>query len=104
MFCRVRFDDRVKCVMEFPDYDGMGTPTEIVCPNPKDLQDKKKFEFDRVYSPASTQVEVYEDTDPVITSCVDGYNVCILAYGQVRLSLKYIQMKNVRGDCIGVES
>jgi kinesin family protein C2/C3 len=26
--------------------------------------------------------QVFEDTDALITSCVDGYNTCILAYGQ----------------------
>jgi len=36
VFCRVRYDDRVKCVLSFPDEKGMGTPTEIVCPNPRD--------------------------------------------------------------------
>ena len=32
--------------------------------------------------PKSTQEEAYEDTKPLVTSCADGYNVCILAYGQ----------------------
>jgi kinesin family member C2/C3 len=82
VFCRVRHDDRVKCVLGFPDENGMGTPTEIVCPNPRDPSEKKKFEFDRVFSPKSTQQEVFDDTEPIMTSCVDGYNVCILAYGQ----------------------
>ena len=26
--------------------------------------------------------QVFEDTKPIITSCADGYNVCLLAYGQ----------------------
>eukprot|EP00051_Salpingoeca_urceolata_P025200 m.448895 g.448895 ORF g.448895 m.448895 type:complete len:943 (+) comp20315_c14_seq55:137-2965(+) len=82
VFCRVRRDDRVKCVLQFPDYKGLGTPTEIVCPNPRDERDRKRFEFDRVYSTESTQEEVFEDTEAIITSCVDGYNTCIIAYGQ----------------------
>ena len=82
VFCRVRYDNRVKCVLDFPDEKGLGTPTEIVCPNPRDPTERKKFEFDRVFSPASTQQSVFDDTEPIMTSAVDGYNVCILAYGQ----------------------
>ena len=33
--------------------------------------------------------QVFEDTWPVITSCVDGYNVCILAYGQTSSGKTY---------------
>ena len=43
---------------------------------------KRRFEFDRVFGPASSQAEVFEDTKPLIRSVVDGYNVCIFAYGQ----------------------
>ena len=82
MFCRVRRDDRVRCVLEFPDAKGLGTPLEIAVPASKDNPERKKFEFDRVYAPDSTQDEVFADTDAIITSCVDGYNVCIMAYGQ----------------------
>ncbi|XP_019712487.1 kinesin-like protein klp-3 [Hippocampus comes] len=43
---------------------------------------RKKFFFDKVYGPISTQEEVFAGMVPLITSCADGYNVCILAYGQ----------------------
>jgi kinesin family protein C2/C3 len=82
VFCRVRRDDRVNCVLQFPDQKGLGTPIELVVPVLKDNADKKKFEFDRVYSPDATQDDVFADTDAIMTSCVDGYNVCIMAYGQ----------------------
>ena len=42
----------------------------------------KSFEFDRVFSPESSQTQVFEDTAPLIASVLDGYNVCIFAYGQ----------------------
>ena len=41
-----------------------------------------KFDFDRVFSPQSTQAEVFEDVRELVISTVDGYNVCIFAYGQ----------------------
>ncbi|MCO5556263.1 hypothetical protein L7F22_009809 [Adiantum nelumboides] len=43
---------------------------------------KKTFKFDRVFSPTNNQSEVFLDTAPVVVSVLDGYNVCILAYGQ----------------------
>ncbi|KAH9756124.1 kinesin-like protein KIN-14R [Citrus sinensis] len=43
---------------------------------------KKIFKFDRVYSPRDEQVDVFADASPLVTSVLDGYNVCIFAYGQ----------------------
>ncbi|VAI11830.1 unnamed protein product [Triticum turgidum subsp. durum] len=43
---------------------------------------KKTFKFDRVYTPKDDQAEVYADASPLVTSVLDGYNVCIFAYGQ----------------------
>ncbi|EDQ91648.1 uncharacterized protein MONBRDRAFT_14574 [Monosiga brevicollis MX1] len=40
------------------------------------------YEMDHVFSPTSTQEEVFERARDVIVSCIDGYNVCIFAYGQ----------------------
>ncbi|KAJ4714582.1 Kinesin-like protein [Melia azedarach] len=43
---------------------------------------KKTFKFDRVYTPRDGQVDVFADASPLVTSVLDGYNVCIFAYGQ----------------------
>ncbi|XP_061988594.1 kinesin-like protein KIN-14R [Rosa rugosa] len=43
---------------------------------------KKIFKFDRVYTPEDDQVDVFADASPMIVSVLDGYNVCIFAYGQ----------------------
>jgi len=43
---------------------------------------KRKFEFDQVLGPQSTQEHVYSTVAPLISSVLDGYNVCIFAYGQ----------------------
>ncbi|CAB4267316.1 unnamed protein product [Prunus armeniaca] len=43
---------------------------------------KKIFRFDRIYTPKDDQVDVFADASPMIISVLDGYNVCILAYGQ----------------------
>ncbi|XP_041966619.1 kinesin-like protein KIN-14R [Alosa sapidissima] len=65
---------------------------------------KKKFNFDRVYSPNSTQEQVFEGTLPIITSCVDGYNVCILAYGQTGSGKTYTMMGPKNSPGVNIRS
>ncbi|XP_020586557.1 kinesin-like protein KIN-14R [Phalaenopsis equestris] len=43
---------------------------------------KKSFKFDAVFSPEEDQERVFEKTSHLATSVLDGYNVCIFAYGQ----------------------
>ncbi|OMO81077.1 hypothetical protein CCACVL1_12626 [Corchorus capsularis] len=42
----------------------------------------KKYTFDKVFHPGSSQDEVFSEVEPVIKSVLDGYNACIFAYGQ----------------------
>ena len=37
-------------------------------------------------------VQVFQETCPIVTSCVDGYNVSILAYGQTGSGKTYTMM------------
>ncbi|OMO62522.1 hypothetical protein CCACVL1_22775 [Corchorus capsularis] len=43
---------------------------------------KKQFKFDHVFRPEDGQEVVFAQTKPIVTSVLDGYNVCIFAYGQ----------------------
>ncbi|CAK7340697.1 unnamed protein product [Dovyalis caffra] len=43
---------------------------------------KKQFKFDHVFRPQDNQEAVFAQTKPIVTSVLDGYNVCIFAYGQ----------------------
>ncbi|VDD83896.1 unnamed protein product [Mesocestoides corti] len=39
------------------------------------------FAFNRVFQDSASQMDIFEEIRPMIGSFVDGYNVCILAYG-----------------------
>uniref|UniRef100_A0A7N0ZWS2 Kinesin motor domain-containing protein n=1 Tax=Kalanchoe fedtschenkoi TaxID=63787 RepID=A0A7N0ZWS2_KALFE len=43
---------------------------------------KKIFKFDCVYTSNDDQVDVFADASPLVVSVLDGFNVCIFAYGQ----------------------
>ncbi|XP_019422620.1 PREDICTED: kinesin-like protein KIN-14J isoform X1 [Lupinus angustifolius] len=64
----------------------------------------KSFKFNKIFGPASTQVEVYSDIQPFIRSVLDGYNVCIFAYGQTGSGKTYTMSgpTGATGEDIGV--
>ncbi|XP_077157973.1 kinesin-like protein KIFC3 isoform X2 [Paroedura picta] len=47
------------------------------------------FELDKVFPPGATQEDIFQDVQALITSCIDGYNVCIFAYGQTGAGKTY---------------
>uniref|UniRef100_A0A7N0T4M1 Kinesin-like protein n=1 Tax=Kalanchoe fedtschenkoi TaxID=63787 RepID=A0A7N0T4M1_KALFE len=51
---------------------------QVICSD----SSKKLFKFDHVFKPEDSQEAVFSQTSPVVTSVMDGYNVCIFAYGQ----------------------
>ena len=40
------------------------------------------FEFDRVFSPESDQKEIYSEVEELALGALDGFNICLMAYGQ----------------------
>ncbi|PIN06600.1 Kinesin-like protein [Handroanthus impetiginosus] len=50
---------------------------------------RKLFKFDHVFKPEDSQEAIFEQTLPIVTSVLDGYNVCIFAYGQTGTGKTY---------------
>ena len=46
--------------------------------------------------------QVFEETKNIITSCADGYNVCLLAYGQTGSGKTYTMMGPEKNPGINV--
>ncbi|KAL5705853.1 Kinesin-like protein KIN-14B [Ranunculus cassubicifolius] len=79
-FCRARplFEDEGSSIVEFPD----DITIRINTGDDSVTNQKKDFEFDRVYGPHVGQGELFQDVQPFVQSALDGYNVSIFAYGQ----------------------
>ncbi|CAD6201612.1 unnamed protein product [Miscanthus lutarioriparius] len=74
-----KISTRVNFQHEVVDFDG-SSDGDIVIANGGTT--KKTFKFDRVFTPNDDQDIVYVDASPLVTSVLDGYNVCVFAYGQ----------------------
>jgi hypothetical protein len=73
------FGDAASCV-SFTD-----VPGEVRVFNSEKGRDKS-WEFDEVFDLSAGQERVYAEVSPLVTSVLDGFNVCIFAYGQVHSS------------------
>jgi len=78
------FNDLTKQVIEltepFKDRGGL-----------KERRKKWKYGFDRVFSQDNGQDDVWEGAEPLVQSCIDGFHVCMFAYGQV-FPLRFIMI------------
>ncbi|KAL1546037.1 kinesin-like protein KIN-14S [Salvia divinorum] len=89
VFCRCRplnQDDIEKGSTSVVDIDSsQENELQIICSD----SSKKQFKFDRVFGPEDNQEAVFDQTMPIVTSVLDGYNVCIFAYGQTGTGKTY---------------
>jgi len=99
----------VRCRPFSEDEKKQGVAKVVSC-NPYDVELKeratgstgqhltKKFTFDRVFSPAADQIEVYQEVvAPVVKEALQGYNCTVFAYGQTGTG-KTFTMEGVRSD------
>eukprot|EP00466_Bigelowiella_natans_P012680 jgi/Bigna1/34725/e_gw1.6.204.1 len=77
---RVRVFCRIRPPKEQLERDG-SFPCDYNC-SLEDGAGVTRFTFDGVFASHATQADVFEDVNPLITSCMDGYDVTIFAYGQ----------------------
>ena len=87
VYCRVRpvsrrelengGDDGCRQCVQFPE-DGLSVEV-------RSAKKEKTFEYDQVFACDSTQEKVYSEIADLVVSVLDGYNVCIFAYGQTGL-------------------
>lgn len=73
-----------------------GRPSAVTCPagsiDRAIVRDGGKinaFTFDRVFGESASQADIFDEVEPVVQSALDGYNVCIFAYGQTGAGKTY---------------
>ncbi len=54
-----------------------------------DIQQQDNFSFDRVFKQNENQETVFDDISQLVQSALDGYKVCIFAYGQTAAGKTY---------------
>ncbi|URE23199.1 KISc [Musa troglodytarum] len=98
VFCRIRpiFKFEAKSCIEYIGNDG----SLMVFDPCKSQNTRKIFQFNKVFGPATTQGEVYKETQSLIRSVMDGYNVCIFAYGQTGAGKTYTMCGSSNGSYI----
>jgi multidrug efflux pump subunit AcrA (membrane-fusion protein) len=76
--------------------------TSLIIKN-SDGSTNKSFEFDQVFAgkEGNNQVDIFRDTKHLVMSVLDGFNVCIFAYGQTGAGKSYTMIGAADiGNCL----
>ncbi|KDP23518.1 hypothetical protein JCGZ_23351 [Jatropha curcas] len=82
VFCRCRPLNQVEIANGYSDIVEFDSSLDNELHIISSDSSKKQFKFDHIFRPEDSQEAVFARTKPVVTSVLDGYNVCIFAYGQ----------------------
>lgn len=89
VMCRVRppMRDETCVTIKYPDLDTESKALELLGPEEKSslgtiTRKTNAFSFDRVFGPSNQNEDVFAEISQLVQSALDGYNVCIFAYGQ----------------------
>ncbi|GKC81287.1 kinesin-like protein KIN-14I, partial [Tanacetum coccineum] len=76
----------------------------IIIPTKSGREGRKASMFNKVFGPSATQEEVFSDTQPLIRTVLDGFNVCIFACGQTGSGKTYTLTgpDDLKPDTMGV--
>ena len=66
----------------------------------KERRARHNFHFDNVFQQDHSQEDVWESTEPLVQSTVDGYNVTLFAYGQTGSGKTYTMLGEPRNEGI----
>ena len=104
VYCRVRpvssrelengGDEGCRQCVQFPE-DGISVEV-------RSAKKEKTFEYDQVFACDSTQEKVYAEIADLVVSVLDGYNVCIFAYGQTGLCFSVLRVSAI--DAIATQA
>jgi Kinesin motor domain len=88
---------RFSCIDDFSrsrSVDLTKNEVEVLGPRTdrKGLRSSRKlhhFEFDNVFTPKTSQKDIWDATEPLVQSSIDGFNVTLISYGQTGKSVIY---------------
>ncbi|OSX72837.1 hypothetical protein BU14_0401s0008 [Porphyra umbilicalis] len=63
---------------------------------------KWSFAFDRVFDGSASQGDVFAEVSEMVQSALDGFRVCIFAYGQSGSGKTHTMLSSANGDELGV--
>lgn len=99
VYCRVRpplESEATKPLFNLHVLDACSIEVEkIELCNSSTRKGKHAFSFDGIFTPHSSQEDVFAEVSPMVQSALDGYNVCIFAYGQTGSGKTY----TMEGGC-----
>lgn len=85
VFCRVRPQDGIQFNYNVRSAFEEGSEVLAITDGVKNME----YPFDRVFMPDAQNLEIFDEIWQLVQLLMDGYNVCVFAYGQTGLGKTY---------------